>query len=692
MYSQFFGLQKNPFSQLIRQNSIYLPDDHQFVFDQLAECIGNAVGVVGLLGPAGVGKSTLIVHLVESFLQDKPDIFYRDLSTIKSIEEWPGTLQQDYSNIISAVREDFLHKVEGHRKSVFLLDVFDVIHEASLNKLLGVINDRNASNNPTLLILVGRSSLEQSLITAQHLVDKNLFRGIYQLDSLNAVEVADYINHRTQLVHYSGEPLFNEDAISAIAHISNGIPRHINTICGMSLFQAERERLSLITDKHIYKAAECCFLEDDIDSFLLQENSENSSVPDPLSSSAPRQDTTHFVGNRERWFSFNRLGVFAIVLTVAATISVQWVWGPQSIESQEKPVMEAQTEAWTSSAQLLEDNQHALNTHTVVREYRAAGVTFDAVDPENSRAYQDQSGVYHARNATDGVQDLLAQARTLEQRNRLTLPKDNNALATYRQVLDIAPDNNDAIRGIERIREQFIRRAKDAISKSHWKTAQTNLLKAKQTGPSSYTIDILLADVRLQLANAMKISENGSVDQQELAAKSRANARYRLNEKGIDFDLMNFFSFAEYGKTDLIALFLDANIPVDAQDAALGETALIKAAKYGHSDTVNLILKRHANINLQNRIGRTALMNAIVFEQYSVVYDLLNQDADINIRDQNGWNALMLAVEKSQPAIVEALLRKGANKQVRNALGKSALSIAEENGNNTIISLLQSNR
>ena len=41
MYSQFFGLHKNPFSQLIQQNTIYLPENHQLVFNQLVECIEN---------------------------------------------------------------------------------------------------------------------------------------------------------------------------------------------------------------------------------------------------------------------------------------------------------------------------------------------------------------------------------------------------------------------------------------------------------------------------------------------------------------------------------------------------------------------------------------------------------------------------------------------------------------------------
>ncbi|HNP26670.1 MAG TPA: ankyrin repeat domain-containing protein, partial [Nitrosomonas sp.] len=323
------------------------------------------------------------------------------------------------------------------------------------------------------------------------------------------------------------------------------------------------------------------------------------------------------------------------------------------------------------------------------REIEGARIEPDAVDSANAGDFQPQSVEFQSYNPVDEVQELLVQARMLEQRNRLTLPKDNNAIAAYQHILDIQPGNVEAIQGIERIKQKFIQQAKQALSQSHLNNAQSNLLKAKQIDPDSDAVQALLTDVRARQAHTMKTSQKHTVDQQELAARNRANARYQLNVKGIEFDLTNFLSHAEHGNTDLVALFLDAHMPVDAQDAALGDTALIKAAIYGHSDTVKLILSRHANIDMQNRIGRTALMNAIVFEQYDIAAGLLNQAIDIHIRDQNGWNALMFAVQKNQPGIIEVLLRKGANTHVRNVLGQSALSIAKENGNNTIISLLQ---
>ncbi|PTN11148.1 ankyrin repeat domain-containing protein [Nitrosomonas aestuarii] len=686
MYSQRFGLHKNPFSQLVQQSTVYLSDSHQLVFNQLTACIEKSTGVVSLLGPAGVGKSTLIVSLVEAFLQDKEHIYFKDLSAFITGDEWSETSEYDFSGVIEAVLEDSLPTENGHCKSVYLLDAADTINEDALTKLLTIIAGRNANEDPTLFILVGRPRLEQLLNTVQHGVDKHLLIEICRLDSFNTVEVRNYINHRMHIAHYTGAPLFTEDAIGAIATLSNGIPRYINSICGMSLFKGDKKRLSIVTDKIIYDAGESCLLDDDNEFFPLQKDTEKSGIPDPASVPAPKHKDNGFTTNTRGRYLFKYLGTASVIIIAATVIAVQWYSASQPVDDSGKTVMLERADVGFHAAEVSQDKYLAQNKHETDLEIASARIATDAVDSDDHGAFQQQSAESQSYNSIDEIQELLAQARMLEQRNRLTLPQDNNAIAAYQHILGIQPENVEAIQGIERIKQKFLQQAKRASSQSQWKNAQSNLLKVKQIDPDNNTIDTLLADVQ---ARTMKTSQHRMVDQQELAARNRANARYKLNSKGIEFDLMIFLSHAEHGNADLVALFLDANMPVDAQDAALGDTALIKAATYGHSNTVKLILSRHANINMQNRIGRTALMNAIVFEQYDIAFDLLNQGIDIHIRDKNGWNALMFAVQKNRPDLIEALLRKGANSHVRNVLGQSAFSMAKEKGNNAIFSLLQ---
>ncbi|MCP5242416.1 MAG: ankyrin repeat domain-containing protein [Burkholderiales bacterium] len=679
-----------------------MSDSHRLVFNRLTECIAQSTGVVCLLGPAGVGKSTLIARAVKTSMQEGVDIFYKDLSPFINVQEEGEAAPDDFSGAISAVREgDGLPEVDC-RKVVYVMDATDNIDENSLVKLIKSIEQQNTGNNSALLILAGRDSLEQPLGAAQQALSAGLFQGSYFLDTLSEAEVGNYINHRFHVVHFSGEPIFTSSAVHAVAELSNGIPRQINTICGMALFQADKEHSSVVTQQKVAEVAELCLLEEYGEDASSQNSIQKSmDHPTPTPDSIPiRAPVPVSVQNHEdsiprdrNWFPFLYPGIVSAIVAIATVIGVLWYSAPQSVKSLEEPVMGAQSETWIPVDELSQSGVHPPYQPESVSGFTAAGVTLNPVDVDGGANIQDQTVGLDAEASDEAVQTLLAQAGQLEQNNHLTLPKNNNAIATYQQVLDIQPDNIEAIQGIERIQQQFIQRARRAMDQSHWKTAQSYLIKAKQIAADDHAIDALMADVRVQQAlqaQAIKISLSQVIDQQEIAAKKRANARYQLNEKGIDFDLTNFFLQAERGKTDMIALFLDANIPVDAHDNSLGDTALMKAASYGHLGTVKLMLKRQADVNKQNRIGRTALMSAIVFEQYDVALNLLKQTVDINIRDQNGTNALMFAVQKNQPAVVEAILKKGGDIHARNVLGQSALSIALEKDNHEIISLLQS--
>lgn len=139
---------------------------------------------------------------------------------------------------------------------------------------------------------------------------------------------------------------------------------------------------------------------------------------------------------------------------------------------------------------------------------------------------------------------------------------------------------------------------------------------------------------------------------------------------------------------------------------AMGDPALVAAARAGNGATVDLLLAARADVNARNKFGDTAIMaaalagnlaivrtlrargaslensgwNALIYAATGgfdpVVVYLLAEGANINAASPNGTTALMMAVREHKGSTVELLIAKGADVNRRNQNGASALDWA----------------
>ncbi|PNF35365.1 hypothetical protein B7P43_G02571 [Cryptotermes secundus] len=133
------------------------------------------------------------------------------------------------------------------------------------------------------------------------------------------------------------------------------------------------------------------------------------------------------------------------------------------------------------------------------------------------------------------------------------------------------------------------------------------------------------------------------------------------------------------GQGEITALDIDQEYDVDVKDSN-GLTALMWASSYGQLPTVQLLLKRGAQLEFEGQEGETPLLLAAAGGHHEVVRLLLTEGAAVNHADEIGNTALMYAAHGDHPHCTNELLIRGADVTMVNLNGDSAFGIAIKRG------------
>jgi ankyrin repeat protein len=91
-----------------------------------------------------------------------------------------------------------------------------------------------------------------------------------------------------------------------------------------------------------------------------------------------------------------------------------------------------------------------------------------------------------------------------------------------------------------------------------------------------------------------------------------------------------------------------------------GETALMKASKYGDVAIATDLLSKGADVHLVNSIGETALILASQAGYNDIVKELLAAGSNIHHRSHAG-TAIIMAAQEGHTDVVKTLIEAGAN-------------------------------
>lgn len=144
-----------------------------------------------------------------------------------------------------------------------------------------------------------------------------------------------------------------------------------------------------------------------------------------------------------------------------------------------------------------------------------------------------------------------------------------------------------------------------------------------------------------------------------------------------------------YGATALIAAIdatamsqgLRDEMEAGRASGSMSQADVTEEGKRGRA-TVELLLKRGANVNLGDAFGKTALMHCVEMETPELIPTLLAHKANVEVVDAEGQTVLMHACAEGQLPVVQTLLKAGAKINAVDKAGRSALMLAIDAGDN----------
>ncbi len=252
MFLEFYGLREQPFGVTPDPRFLYLSPAHREALASLYYGIESGRGFLALIAKPGMGKTTLLFHLLEKFRHSARTAFL--FQTQCSSREFMRFLLaelglESHDNDFPRMHEEFnkmlLQEAQAGRRFIVVVDEAQNL-DATVMETVRLLSDFETPRAKLLqIILSGQPELADKLANRNMAQLRQRVSLLNRLTPLSIDETRKYIEHRMNVAGHSGPLPFSAEALVDIARFTEGIPRNINNFCFnvLSLGCAVRQRV-----------------------------------------------------------------------------------------------------------------------------------------------------------------------------------------------------------------------------------------------------------------------------------------------------------------------------------------------------------------------------------------------------------------------------------------------------------------
>jgi general secretion pathway protein A len=260
MFLEHFGLNTNPFGVTSDARFLYFGQEHRDALSAMYLSILDGRGLSALVAHGGMGKTTLMRYLASRLHGKAATAFlshpYRNRRDLmRDVLKRLGLESEDTEfHQMTRLQSYLRNLMQRKTKVVLLFDECQALSFEALEQIRLLSNLRSSNMNLLEVVMAGQLELEEILRRPEHEALRQRISSLARIQRFGREDVQRYLERRL-LIAGRREPLFDEEAIDAVAEVSRGIPRNINQLCYKALALAWADEEMSVTARVVAEAA-----------------------------------------------------------------------------------------------------------------------------------------------------------------------------------------------------------------------------------------------------------------------------------------------------------------------------------------------------------------------------------------------------------------------------------------------------
>jgi len=253
MYLSYFGLNEKPFNIVPNPEFLYPSSRHRIAMTYLEYGLGENIGFILLTGEIGIGKTTLVRHLLERIHSslEVAVLFHTNVTSGDLIKQVLREFEiepedDDKSKNLDILNSVLIEKYAQGKRALLIIDEAQNLGLESLEEVRMLSNLQTNKDTLLQIMLIGQPELRVRIQDPRLAQLAQRIAVSYHLSPMDQGETREYIQYRLQSAGCSRNDLFSREAMDLVYTTSKGIPRSINILCDAALVYAYADELSSV--------------------------------------------------------------------------------------------------------------------------------------------------------------------------------------------------------------------------------------------------------------------------------------------------------------------------------------------------------------------------------------------------------------------------------------------------------------